>query len=89
MNNLEKINKLVQEIKLYESKNYVLPIDLYYFEEDNEEFTVSLKIDDNYIKFLINKDGNYFIETSSNKFERLTEILFWRGMYIRQKYDIK
>lgn len=89
MNKLEKINKLVETIKLYESKHFVLPIDLYYFEEDTEKFSVSLKIDENYIDFLINKDGDYFIETSLNKFERLTEILFWRVMYTRLKYDVK
>lgn len=83
MTKLQKINNLVKEIKLYESKNFVLPIDLSHFEEDKEEFFITLEIDENYIRFLINKDGDYFIETSLNKFERLTEILFWRVMYLK------
>ncbi|MDK4524977.1 hypothetical protein [Fusobacterium necrophorum] len=89
MNKLEIINNLVQKIKLYESKNFAIPVDLYYFEEDKEEFFVSLKIDENYIRFLINKDGDYFIETSLNKFESLDELTFWRIMYLNLKYDIK
>ena len=89
MTKLQKINNLVKEVKLYESKNFVLPIDLYHFEEDKEEFFITLEIDDNYIRFLINKDGDYFIETSLNKFERLTEILFWKVMYVKLTYDRK
>ncbi|RXZ26911.1 hypothetical protein EPT55_07765 [Fusobacterium necrophorum] len=86
MNKLEKINELVEKIKLYVSeisdiyKN--IDIDLEDFEEDKEELFVSLKIDGNYIRFEIDKNGEFFIETSLNNFEELDELTFWKTMYI-------
>lgn len=87
MNKLEKINELVEKIKLYVSKisdiYKNIDIDLEDFEEDKEELFVSLKIDGNYIRFEIDKDGEFYIETSLNNFQKLYEIVLWKIMYLK------
>lgn len=94
MNKLEKINKLVEKIKIYGSgisdiyEN--IDIDLEHFEEDKEELFIRLEIDKTHIRFLIDKNGEFFIETSLNTFESLDELEFWKTMYIvsnREKFS--
>lgn len=86
MNKLEKINKLAEKIKCYTygisgvRKN--IDIDLEHFEEDKEELFIRLEIDRNSIRFEIDKDGEFYIETSLNNFESLDELTFWETMYI-------
>ncbi|EFS22848.1 hypothetical protein MWF98_09020 [Fusobacterium necrophorum] len=86
MNKLEKINKLVERIKYYGSgisdvyEN--IDIDLEHSEEDKEELFIRLEIDRNSIRFEIDKDGEFYIETSLNNFESLDELTFWETMYI-------
>lgn len=86
MNKLEKINKLVEKIKIYGSgisdvyEN--IDIDLEHSEEDKEELFIRLEIDRNSIRFEIDKNGEFYIETSPNNFEELDELTFWKTMYI-------
>ncbi|MBR8733190.1 hypothetical protein IX329_000763 [Fusobacterium necrophorum] len=86
MNKLEKINKLVERIKYYGSgisdvyEN--IDIDLEHSEEDKEELFIRLEIDRNSIRFEIDKNGEFYIETSPNNFEGLDEVTFWKTMYI-------
>ncbi|AVQ21388.1 hypothetical protein C4N15_06925 [Fusobacterium necrophorum subsp. funduliforme] len=91
MNKLKKINELAEEIKLYGgeiSEIYEnIDIDLDYFEEDNEELFVNLKINENYIRFEIDKKGVFYIETSLNKFEQLYATVFWATMYLKATYN--
>ncbi|XGU47803.1 hypothetical protein ACEXAJ_03495 [Fusobacterium necrophorum subsp. funduliforme] len=87
MNKLEKINELAEKIKYYTygisdvRKN--IDIDLEHFEEDKEELFVTLAIDRTSIRFEIDKNGEFFIETSLNNFESLDELVFWETMYIK------
>ena len=86
MNKLEKINKLVEKIKFYGSgisdicEN--IDIDLEHSEEDKEELFIRLEIDRKSIRFEIDKNGEFYIETSPNNFEKLDETVFWKTMYI-------
>lgn len=86
MNRLEKINKLVEKIKYYAegiSDIYEnIDIDLEHCEEDKEELFIRLEIDRNSIRFEIDKNGEFYIETSPNNFEELDEVTFWKTMYI-------
>lgn len=86
MNKLEKINYLIKKIKIYGSEipdpRKQLVIDLEYFEEDKEELFVTLAIDRTSIRFEIDKNGEFYIETSPNNFEKLDETVFWKTMYI-------
>lgn len=86
MNKLEKINYLIKKIKIYGSEipdpRKQLVIDLEYFEVDKEELFVTLAIDRNSIRFEIDKNGEFYIETSLNNFESLDELTFWETMYI-------
>lgn len=87
MNKLEKINELVEKIMLYGSgisdiyEN--IDIDLEHSEEDKEELFIRLKIDRNSIRFEIDKNGEFYIETFLNNFEKLDETVFWKTMYIK------
>ncbi|CAL7879782.1 hypothetical protein [Fusobacterium necrophorum] len=91
MNKLEKINELVQAIKLYRSgisdiyEN--IDIDLEHSEEDKEELFIRLEIDRNSIRFEIDKNGEFYIETSPNNFEKLDETVFWKTMYLKATYN--
>lgn len=86
MNKLEKINELAEKIKYYTygisdvRKN--IDIDLEHFEEDKEELFIRLEIDRNSIRFEIDKDGEFYIETSLNNFKILSDVTFWETMYI-------
>ena len=86
MNKLEKINKLVERIKYYGSgiseiyENIDIDLEDNYM-EDGEIFT-RLEIDKNSIRFEIDKNGEFYIETSLNNFEELDELAFWKTMYI-------
>ncbi|KYM65184.1 hypothetical protein A2U16_10200 [Fusobacterium necrophorum subsp. funduliforme] len=86
MNKLEKINKLVERIKYYGSgiseiyENIDIDLEDNYM-EDGEIFT-RLEIDKNSIRFEIDKNGEFYIETSLNNFEELDELTFWKAMYI-------
>ena len=86
MNKLEKINKLVERIKYYGSgiseiyENIDIDLEDNYM-EDGEIFT-RLEIDKNSIRFEIDKNGEFYIETSLNNFEELDERTFWKTMYI-------
>ncbi|CAL7908667.1 hypothetical protein [Fusobacterium necrophorum] len=86
MNKLEKINKLVEKIKYYAegiSDVYEnIDIDLEHSEEDKEELFIRLEIDRKSIRFEIDKNGEFYIETSLNNFEELDELTFWKTMYI-------
>ncbi len=86
MKKLEKINKLVEKIKYYAeeiSDIYEnIDIDLEHCEEDEEELFIRLEIDRNSIRFEIDKNGEFYIETSPNNFEELDEVTFWKTMYI-------
>ncbi len=94
MNKLEKINELAENIKYYVNgisdirKN--VDIDLEHSEEDKEELFVRLEIDQKSIRFEIDKNGEFYIETSLNNFESLDELTFWKTMYIvsnREKFS--
>ncbi|MDK4496655.1 hypothetical protein MVQ25_01475 [Fusobacterium necrophorum] len=86
MNKLEKINELAENIKYYVNgisdirKN--VDIDLEHSEEDKEELFVRLEIDQKSIRFEIDENGEFYIETSLNNFEELDELTFWKTMYI-------
>ena len=86
MNKLEKINELAENIKYYVNgisdirKN--VDIDLEHSEEDKEELFVRLEIDQKSIRFEIDENGEFYIETSPNTFETLDEAKFWKIMYI-------
>ena len=86
MNKLEKINELAGKIKYYTygisdiRKN--IDINLEHFEEDKEELFIRLEIDRNSIRFEIDKNGEFYIETFLNNFEELDELTFWKTMYI-------
>ncbi|KYL04885.1 hypothetical protein MWG07_00460 [Fusobacterium necrophorum] len=86
MNKLEKINELAEKIKYYTygisdiRKN--IDIDLEHFEEDKEELFIRLEIDRNSIRFEIDKNGEFYIETSLNNFKILNDLTFWETMYI-------
>lgn len=87
MNKLEKINYLIEKIKIYgnigiPNIHKQLVIDLEDFEVDKEELFVTLAIDRNSIRFEIDKNGEIYIETSLNNFEFLDELTFWKTMYI-------
>lgn len=92
MNKLKKINKLVEKIKFYGSgipKIYEnIDIDLKDFEEDKEELFIRLEIDRNSIRFEIDKNGELYIETSPNNFEKLDELTFWKTMYIEARSNM-
>lgn len=94
MNRLEKINKLVEKIKYYAegiSDIYEnIDIDLEHSEEDKDELFIRLEIYGNFIRFEIDKNGVFYIETSLNTFESLDELEFWKTMYIvsnREKFS--
>ncbi|KYM39599.1 hypothetical protein A2U03_06715 [Fusobacterium necrophorum subsp. funduliforme] len=86
MNKLEKINKLVEKIKCYAERisdvyeNIDIDLDDNCM-EDGDIFT-RLEIDKNSIRFEIDKNGEFYIETSLNNFESLDELTFWETMYI-------
>lgn len=86
MNKLEKINKLVERIKYYAEgipevyENIDIDLDDNCM-EDADIFT-RLEIDKNSIRFEIDKNGEFYIETSLNNFEELDELTFWKTMYI-------
>ena len=86
MNKLEKINKLVEKIKYYAEgipevyENIDIDLDDNCM-EDGDIFT-RLEIDKNSIRFEIDKNGEFYIETSLNNFEELDELAFWKTMYI-------
>lgn len=86
MNKLEKINKLVEKIKYYAEgiseiyENIDIDLDDNCM-EDGDVFT-RLEIDGTSIRFEIDKNGVFYIETSLNNFESLDELTFWKTMYI-------
>lgn len=82
MNKLEKINELAENIKYYVNGISNVDIDLEHSEEDKEELFVRLEIDQKSIRFEIDENGEFYIETSPNTFETLDEAKFWKIMYI-------
>ena len=86
MNRLEKINKLVEKIKYYAEgipdvyENIDIDLDDNCM-EDGDIFT-RLEIYGTSIRFEIDKNGVFYIETSPNNFESLDELTFWKTMYI-------
>lgn len=94
MNKLEKINKLVEKIKIYGSRipdiceNVDINVRNNCIEDTIEDgnIFVRLVIDKTYIRFLIDENGEFFIETSLNTFESLDELEFWKTMYIERNH---